>query len=152
MEMRFPSDPTFPKGARGFSVALFEATREMEGILEACAVGDFRYAQAGFPQPGRSLLHADAPEIIHRGFGEVCPKETDEMIRAESGTFGEVGEGDGFGVMFLDETLNAKEGRSLIGAWIALDDATIENGCLWIIPGSQARDSLEPGVAWGQTI
>src|SRR5690606_34594811 len=25
---------------------------------------------------------------------------------------------------------------SLIGAWIAIDDATIENGCLWIIPGS----------------
>ncbi|MGJ7032453.1 phytanoyl-CoA dioxygenase family protein [Niabella hirudinis] len=24
---------------------------------------------------------------------------------------------------------------SLTGAWIAIDDATIENGCLWIIPG-----------------
>lgn len=27
-----------------------------------------------------------------------------------------------------DQTLNA--------AWIALDDATVENGCLWVIPGS----------------
>jgi ectoine hydroxylase-related dioxygenase (phytanoyl-CoA dioxygenase family) len=24
----------------------------------------------------------------------------------------------------------------LLGIWIALDDATIENGCLWFIPGS----------------
>lgn len=25
---------------------------------------------------------------------------------------------------------------SLVGAWIAIDDATVDNGCLWIIPGS----------------
>ena len=25
--------------------------------------------------------------------------------------------------------------RSLTGGWIALDDATVENGCLWVIPG-----------------
>ena len=33
--------------------------------------------------------------------------------------------------------------RSLTGAWIALDDATVENGCLWVIPGSH-----RPGVIW----
>ena len=33
--------------------------------------------------------------------------------------------------------------RSLTGAWIALDDATIENGCLWVIPGSH-----RPGVIY----
>ncbi|KAI1287244.1 Phytanoyl-CoA dioxygenase domain-containing protein 1 [Halotydeus destructor] len=26
----------------------------------------------------------------------------------------------------------------LMGIWIALEDATIENGCLWFVPGSQA--------------
>ncbi|MDE0483185.1 MAG: phytanoyl-CoA dioxygenase family protein [Candidatus Poribacteria bacterium] len=26
--------------------------------------------------------------------------------------------------------------RSLVGAWIALDDATIDNGCLWVLPNS----------------
>jgi phytanoyl-CoA hydroxylase len=33
--------------------------------------------------------------------------------------------------------------RSLTGAWIALDDATVENGCLWVIPGSH-----RPGVIY----
>jgi len=44
-----------------------------------------------------------------------------------------------------DEDYIPSRDRSLIGAWIALDDATVENGCLWIIPGSQ-RD----GVLWPQ--
>jgi len=29
---------------------------------------------------------------------------------------------------------------SLVGFWIALDDATMENGCLWVIPGSHKTD------------
>ena len=44
-----------------------------------------------------------------------------------------------------DEDYIPTRDRSLVGAWIALDDATIENGCLWIIPGSQ-----KPGVLWDQ--
>ncbi|HMG28806.1 MAG TPA: phytanoyl-CoA dioxygenase family protein [Jiangellaceae bacterium] len=32
--------------------------------------------------------------------------------------------------------------RSLTAAWIALDDATIENGCLWVIPGSHPNGVL----------
>jgi phytanoyl-CoA hydroxylase len=35
--------------------------------------------------------------------------------------------------------------RSLTGAWIALDDATVENGCLWVLPGSHRE-----GVLWPQ--
>ena len=35
-----------------------------------------------------------------------------------------------------DEIYIPTRDRSLTGGWIALDDATIENGCLWVIPGS----------------
>ena len=35
-----------------------------------------------------------------------------------------------------DEYYIPTRDKSLVGAWIAIDDATIENGCLWIIPGS----------------
>lgn len=35
--------------------------------------------------------------------------------------------------------------RSLTGGWIALEDATVENGCLWVIPGSHRR-----GILWPQ--
>jgi len=33
---------------------------------------------------------------------------------------------------------------SLTGVWIALDDAVIENGCLWVIPGSHKFRTLWP--------
>lgn len=43
-----------------------------------------------------------------------------------------------------DEIYIPTRDRSLIGAWIALDDATIENGCLWVIPGSHQTGYLYP--------
>jgi len=45
-----------------------------------------------------------------------------------------------------DEDYIPTRDRSLTGAWIALDDATVENGCLWVIPGSH-----RPGILWDQT-
>ena len=38
-----------------------------------------------------------------------------------------------------DELFIPTRDRSLTAAWIALDDATVENGCLWVLPGSQRR-------------
>ncbi|MAE62655.1 MAG: phytanoyl-CoA dioxygenase [Phycisphaeraceae bacterium] len=35
-----------------------------------------------------------------------------------------------------DEVYIPTRDRSLVGAWIAIDDATVENGCLWVLPGS----------------
>lgn len=42
-----------------------------------------------------------------------------------------------------DETFIPVPDHSLIGVWIALEEATIDNGCIWVQPGSQA-----PGVLW----
>jgi ectoine hydroxylase-related dioxygenase (phytanoyl-CoA dioxygenase family) len=42
-----------------------------------------------------------------------------------------------------DEDFIPTRDRSLTGAWMALDDATTENGCLWVIPGSH-----KPGILW----
>jgi ectoine hydroxylase-related dioxygenase (phytanoyl-CoA dioxygenase family) len=42
-----------------------------------------------------------------------------------------------------DEDFIPTRDRSLTGAWIAMDDATVENGCLWVIPGAH-----RPGVLW----
>lgn len=44
-----------------------------------------------------------------------------------------------------DEFYIPTRDRSLCGGWIALDDATVENGCLWVIPGSH-----RPGILWPQ--
>ncbi|MGI8870197.1 MAG: phytanoyl-CoA dioxygenase family protein [Mycobacteriales bacterium] len=42
-----------------------------------------------------------------------------------------------------DEYFIPSRDRSLTASWIALDDATIENGCLWVLPGSH-----RPGVIY----
>jgi phytanoyl-CoA hydroxylase len=42
-----------------------------------------------------------------------------------------------------DEDFIPTRDRTLTGAWMAMDDATVENGCLWVIPGSH-----KPGVLW----
>jgi hypothetical protein len=43
-----------------------------------------------------------------------------------------------------DEIYIPTRDRSLIGAWTAMDDATIENGCLWVLPGSHRAGYLYP--------
>jgi hypothetical protein len=34
--------------------------------------------------------------------------------------------------------------RTLTAAWMALDDATVDNGCLWVLPGSHRRGVIYP--------
>ena len=43
-----------------------------------------------------------------------------------------------------DEIYIPTRDRSLIGAWIAVDDATVANGCLYVIPGSHKTGYLYP--------
>ena len=43
-----------------------------------------------------------------------------------------------------DELFIPTRDRSLCGAWIALDPATIENGCLWVVPKSHQTGYLWP--------
>jgi phytanoyl-CoA hydroxylase len=42
-----------------------------------------------------------------------------------------------------DEDFIPTRDRTLAGAWIAMDRATTENGCLWVIPGSH-----KAGILW----
>ena len=47
-----------------------------------------------------------------------------------------------------DEYFIPTRDRSLTGAWIAVDDAAVENGCLWIIPRSQQDGYIRPRVPY----
>jgi len=53
------------------------------------------------------------------------------------------GEGKPGQAWHQDEFFIPTRDRSLAAAWIALDDATTENGCLWVLPGSH-----RPGVIY----
>lgn len=48
-----------------------------------------------------------------------------------------------------DEIYIPTRDRSLCGAWIALDPATVENGCLWVVPKSHQSGYLYPQRAHG---
>ncbi|WP_427896041.1 phytanoyl-CoA dioxygenase family protein [Kribbella sp. GL6] len=43
-----------------------------------------------------------------------------------------------------DEFFIPTRDRSLTAVWIALDDATTENGCLWVLPGSHRAGVIYP--------
>ncbi len=43
-----------------------------------------------------------------------------------------------------DETFIPTHDATLCGLWIALDDATVDNGCLWVQPGSHRQRQLWP--------
>ena len=49
-----------------------------------------------------------------------------------------------------DEHFIPTRDRSLCGAWVALDDATVDNGCLWVLPGSHTTGVLHPVRAHGR--
>lgn len=49
-----------------------------------------------------------------------------------------------------DERFIATRDRSLVGAWIALDDATEANGCLRVVPGSHRMGQLWPTAPHGK--
>ncbi len=46
-----------------------------------------------------------------------------------------------------DEYFIPTRDKSLTGGWIAIDDANVSNGCLWIIPGSNKAGYLMPRIA-----
>jgi ectoine hydroxylase-related dioxygenase (phytanoyl-CoA dioxygenase family) len=45
-----------------------------------------------------------------------------------------------------DEYYIPTRDKSLIGVWIAIDNASVENGCLWVVPGSQKAGYIMPRV------
>ena len=40
------------------------------------------------------------------------------------------------------------EPTDLVTAWVALDEVTLENGCLWVIPGSHRQGIRDHSQAW----
>ena len=48
-----------------------------------------------------------------------------------------------------DERFIPTRDRSLVGAWIAIDDANVENGCLWVLPGSHRDGMIWPSRPHG---
>jgi phytanoyl-CoA hydroxylase len=84
-----------------------------------------------------TLAHPAIVEVLTRLIGPNLKSMQSMLFIKASGKPGQAWHQDEFFIPTRD--------RSLTGAWIALDDATVENGCLWVIPGSHKH-----GVIWPQ--
>ncbi|GHE79305.1 protein involved in biosynthesis of mitomycin antibiotics/polyketide fumonisin [Amycolatopsis deserti] len=84
----------------------------------------------------RSLAHHRILDVLTRVIGpNVKAMQSMLFVKAE-GKPGQPWHQDEFFIPTRD--------RSLTAVWIALDDATVENGCLWVLPGSHRRGVLYP--------
>lgn len=100
-----------------------------------------QYLCIHFPYKLSAMMRAQVAqenivEILTRVIGPNVKSMQSMLFIKASGKPGQAWHQDEFYIPTRD--------RSLCGVWLALDDATVENGCLWIIPGSQQPGILFP--------
>jgi ectoine hydroxylase-related dioxygenase (phytanoyl-CoA dioxygenase family) len=95
-----------------------------------------------FPHKISQVFHA---ALAQPGIVDVLTRVVGPNVKAMQSMLFLKAAGKGGQAWHQDEDYIPTRDRSLIGAWIALDDATVENGCLWVLPGSQKR-----GILWPQ--
>ena len=85
----------------------------------------------------RFLLHPNVLDVLEALIGPDVLAVQDMLFLKGPGAGGEGHHQDAYSVPTVPETL--------IGAWLAIDRADEENGCLWMAPGSQA-EPVHPGT------
>lgn len=99
-----------------------------------------RYACIHFPHKLSPLMRQTlAHPVVVAALTEVIGPD----VKAMQSMLFTKGEGKPGQAWHQDEFFIPTRDRSLTAAWIALDDATTENGCLWVLPGSH-----RPGVIY----
>jgi len=107
-----------------------------------------RYLCIHFPhkvsdEMGKTLAHPPIVEVLTNIIGPNVKCMQSMLFIKASGKPGQAWHQDEYFIPTRD--------RSLTGAWMALDDATVENGCLWVIPGSHRHGLLWPQHKHGDT-
>jgi phytanoyl-CoA hydroxylase len=92
-----------------------------------------KYAAVHFPHKLSPVMCAALayPTIV-----DVLTRVIGPDVKAMQSMLFTKGEGRPGQAWHQDEYFIPTRDRSLTAAWIALDDATVENGCLWVLPGS----------------
>ena len=83
-----------------------------------------------------TLAHPRIVEVLTRVIGPNVKAMQSMLFIKSEGKPGQAWHQDEFFIPTRD--------RSLTAVWIALDDTTIENGCLWVLPGSHRRGVIYP--------
>ena len=99
-----------------------------------------RYACIHFPHKLSPLMRQT---LAHPVVVDALTRVIGPDVKAMQSMLFTKGEGRPGQAWHQDEFFIPTRDRSLTAAWIALDDATVENGCLWVLPGSH-----RPGVIY----
>jgi len=84
----------------------------------------------------RYVAHPSYVDILTRIIGPNVKCMQSMLFIKASGKPGQAWHQDEFYIPTRD--------TSLTGGWLAMDDATVENGCLWVLPGSHRRRIIYP--------
>jgi len=121
------------------AVEIFKGKRgEIEGIVKMDDdTSDFEvlknYIAIHFPHKISSKI---TEYVLHPIIAEILTKIIGPNVKCMQSMLFVKGPGKPGQSWHQDEYYIPTRDRSLTGVWIAVDDAEIENGCLWVIPGS----------------
>lgn len=123
-----------------------KSDREVSGITQAAEVETDdevlkRYLCIHFPHKLSSIM---LKTIAHPVMVEVLSKVVSPDVKCMQSMLFIKSAGKPGQAWHQDEYYIPTRDRSLTGGWIALDNATTENGCLWVIPGSHKQGVLYP--------
>ncbi len=121
--------------------SLIAGTESARGLSETDAELLRRYLCIHYPHKGSDLFNAT---LFQPGIVDVLTRVIGPNVKAMQSMYFIKSEGKPGQAWHQDEHFIPTRDRSLTAAWIAVDDATVENGCLWVIPGSHRRGVLYP--------
>lgn len=91
-----------------------------------------KYVAIHFPHKISKLIHAF---LFHQKIVDVLVNIVSPNVKCMQSMLFVKGPGKAGQAWHQDEFYIPTRDQSLVGAWIAIDDATVDNGCLWIVPG-----------------
>ena len=120
------------------TVEIFRGNRgKIDGLLDVNNETDEevlkKYVAIHFPHKISPLIKKF---LSHKNITKVLSKIVSPNVKCMQSMLFVKAPGKAGQAWHQDEYYIPTRDKSLVGAWIAVDDATVENGCLWLIPGS----------------
>lgn len=125
------------------SAALEQLPAELDDAEALQRILCVHQAHAVSPVIERFITHPRLAAVLAAVVGaHLAPGWWDGAVKCMQSMFFAKGPGKPGQAWHQDEIYIPTRDRSLCGAWIAVDDADVENGCLWVLPGSHRRGVL----------
>lgn len=108
-----------------------DGLQPVDGLTDAEVLR--KYVAIHFPHKLSNLIYG---YLAHPPIVEIMKRLVDVNLKCMQSMLFVKAPGKAGQSWHQDEYYIPTRDRSLTGVWIAIDDATVDNGCLWIIPGS----------------